>query len=98
MSLRAITHDEDVYPNPFDFDPSRHLGDNPQPDPFKFVFGFGRRVCPGAHLAEVSLFLNISNILAVFNISKTVDKEDRTIEPKINWSNGITSYVEFFLV
>ena len=29
------------------FDPSRYLGENPQPDPFKFVFGFGRRVCPG---------------------------------------------------
>lgn len=44
---RAIMHDEDIYPNPYIFDPSRYLGANPQPDPFQYVFGFGRRVCPG---------------------------------------------------
>jgi len=44
---RAITHDEEIYPDPFRFDPSRHLGGNTQPDPYKFVFGFGRRICPG---------------------------------------------------
>ena len=47
MLWRAIMHDEEVYPDPFTFDPSRHLGDDPQPDPLKYVFGFGRRVCPG---------------------------------------------------
>lgn len=44
---RAITHDPELYPDPEVFDPSRHLGEQPQVDPFKFVFGFGRRVCPG---------------------------------------------------
>ena len=44
---RAITHDEEIYPDPFTFNPSRHLGDDAQPDPYKFVFGFGRRACPG---------------------------------------------------
>ena len=46
-STRAITHDEEIYPDPFTFNPSRHLGDDKQPDPSKFVFGFGKRVCPG---------------------------------------------------
>jgi hypothetical protein len=46
-STRAITHDEEIYPDPFAFNPSRHLGDDAQPDPYKFVFGFGKRVCPG---------------------------------------------------
>ena len=90
---RAIAHDEEVYPDPFTFDPSRHLGDKPQLDPFKFTFGFGRRVCPGAHLAEMTLFLNIATILTVFNISKPVDGEGNEVEPKIEWVNGITSYV-----
>ena len=90
---RAIAHDEEAYPDPFTFDPSRHLGDKPQLDPFKFIFGFGRRVCPGAHLAEMTLFLNIATILAVFNISKPVDGEGHEVEPKIEWVNGITSYV-----
>jgi len=80
---RAIAHDEEVYPDPFTFDPSRHLGDKPQLDPFKFIFGFGRRVCPGAHLAEMTSFLNIATILTVFNISKPVDGEGNEVEPKI---------------
>ena len=46
-STRAITHDEEIYPDPFTFNPSRHLGDHAQPDPYKFVFGFGKRACPG---------------------------------------------------
>ena len=46
-STRAMTHDEEIYPDPFTFNPNRHLGDAAQPDPYKFVFGFGRRACPG---------------------------------------------------
>lgn len=42
----------------------------------------------GAHLAEVSLFLNMTNILAAFNISKEVDKDGREIEPDVEWIGG----------
>lgn len=69
------------------------MGDNPQPDPFKFIFGFGRRTCPGAHLAETTLFLNIANILAVFNISKPLNEEGKEVEPLVEWSNGVATYV-----
>jgi cytochrome P450 len=41
--LRAITHDEKVYPRPFDFNPDRFMGPKPNPDP-DVVFGFGRSV------------------------------------------------------
>ena len=47
---RAMAHDPDVYPQPELFDPERYsekAGQPPQLDPRKFVFGFGRRVCPG---------------------------------------------------
>ena len=37
-------HDSEMYPNPFEFDPERFLGAEPQQDPLKWVFGFGRRV------------------------------------------------------
>ena len=80
-----------MYPDPFKFDPSRHLGDDPELDPFKFTFGMGRRACPGAHLAEMTLFINVSTILSVFNILKSVDEQGKEIEPKIEWVNGITS-------
>ena len=108
---RAITHDEELYPDSFTFDPSRHLGDKPQTDPFKFVFGFGRRICPGnwshvfsrysftyravkgAYLAEMSLFLNICNVLSVFNISKPLDANGVEVEPEEKWTTGITTWV-----
>ncbi|KAF9562476.1 cytochrome P450 [Agrocybe pediades] len=95
-NIWAITHDEEIYPDPFTFDPSRHLGSNPQPDPFKFVFGFGRRACPGAHLAEMSLFLSIVNILAVFDISKPVGRDGKEYEPEIEWTGGITMHIKPF--
>ncbi|KAG2138718.1 cytochrome P450 [Suillus bovinus] len=43
---------------------SAFLGPSPQSDPRKFFFGFGRRRCPGSHIAEATLYLNISCILA----------------------------------
>lgn len=69
------------------------MGDKPQPDPYKFVFGFGRRACPGAHFAEMSLYLNAATILAVFDISKAVDRDGNEIEPRMKWTHGVTSYV-----
>ncbi|KAK1233779.1 hypothetical protein PQX77_003046, partial [Marasmius sp. AFHP31] len=90
-NIWAITHDPDLYPNPDKFDPDRHLGEQPQTDPFKFIFGFGRRVCPGSHLAERSLFLNISNILAVFSLEKEVDKDENVVEPPMDFHGGTTS-------
>lgn len=42
----------------------------------------------GAHLAELSLFLNISNTLAAFNITKQVDAAGKEIEPKVDFSTG----------
>ncbi|KAL0070250.1 hypothetical protein AAF712_002742 [Marasmius tenuissimus] len=95
-NIWAITHDPDLYPNPDEFDPDRHLGEQPQMDPFKFVFGFGRRVCPGSHLAERSLFLNIANILAVFSLEKEVDKDGNVVEPPMDFHGGTTSHLKTF--
>jgi hypothetical protein len=38
-NIWGIMHDDAVYSNPFSFDPTRFLGDNPQPDPRDFAFG-----------------------------------------------------------
>ncbi|KDR84295.1 hypothetical protein GALMADRAFT_205982 [Galerina marginata CBS 339.88] len=95
-NIWAITHDEEIYPDPETFDPYRHIGNAPQPDPYKFVFGYGRRICPGAHLAEMSLFLNMASILAVFNISKAVDDNGLEKEPEIEWTSGTTRHLKAF--
>lgn len=41
------------------------------------------------HLAQTSLFLNLSNILAVFDILKEVDTDGQEIEPIGEWISGV---------
>ncbi|KAJ6588504.1 cytochrome P450 [Mycena capillaripes] len=91
-NIWAITHDSELYPNPSVFDPTRHLGGNPQKDPFNLVFGYGRRVCPGAALAEDSLFLAVANILATFNIYKALDGEGKEIQPDVEWRTSVVTF------
>ncbi|KAG9231630.1 cytochrome P450 [Amylocarpus encephaloides] len=76
----GIQYDENRWSSPYDFKPERYLGyDLPAAsyinisDPNKrdhVAYGAGRRVCPGVHVAENSLFLNISRILWAFDIGK----------------------------
>jgi len=40
---RKMSHDPDVYADPFTFKPERFLGNTPEPDPRDICFGFGRR-------------------------------------------------------
>ncbi|KAJ7805775.1 cytochrome P450, partial [Mycena olivaceomarginata] len=56
------------------------------------VFGYGRRVCPGAALAEDTLFLAISNILATFTISKALDGEGKETELCVEWRTGTVTF------
>ncbi|KXN86107.1 O-methylsterigmatocystin oxidoreductase [Leucoagaricus sp. SymC.cos] len=95
-NIYAMTRDKSIYPNPDVFDPTRFFGENPQMDPYKFVFGFGRRICPGLHLAESSLYLNIINILANFTISKKFGEDGKEIEPEVYWQTGITAHLKPF--
>ncbi|KAJ7618769.1 cytochrome P450 [Roridomyces roridus] len=83
-----------IYPNPEKFDPERFLLDgklNPLvPDPM-VAFGFGRRLCPGRHLAESSIWIAVVSILAVFNIKKKVDKDGNIIEPSYKYDDRMLS-------
>ncbi|KAH9483265.1 Cytochrome P450 monooxygenase 74 [Psilocybe cubensis] len=67
----AIALESNPKYEPSEFIPERFLDkDVKATDPALWAFGFGRRICPGKHLAENSLFIAISMILTVFNISK----------------------------
>lgn len=58
-----------------------------QKDPGKrdhFAYGVGRRICPGIHVAENSLFLLVSRVLWGFDIKKEVDEMGREIEVDVN--------------
>ncbi|KZS88716.1 cytochrome P450 [Sistotremastrum niveocremeum HHB9708] len=98
----AVTHDESVYPDPDTFDPTRYLKSEDekghvQPDPRNFVFGFGRRVCPGKQFGESAVFLQIASILATFNISKALDAHGTEITPEIDYKGGIVTQPEEFV-
>ncbi|KAJ5103945.1 Cytochrome P450 E-class group I [Penicillium argentinense] len=87
----SIHMDPSRHPNPRTFDPDRYQDDcqsfgdaaaNPNPSKRDaFTFGAGRRICPGIHVAERSLFLAFSGILFAFNIEPAIDTEGRHIIP-----------------
>ncbi|EIW84442.1 PAH-inducible cytochrome P450 monooxygenase PC-PAH 6 [Coniophora puteana RWD-64-598 SS2] len=89
----AMTRNPEKYPSPSEFKPERFLDDegNLTRDEVDFVFGFGRRVCPGRYLARASIWVAIACILAEFNIEKDKDAEGRPIEPEPEWVHGLTS-------
>ncbi|KAI0002705.1 cytochrome P450 oxidoreductase OrdA-like protein [Xylariaceae sp. FL0662B] len=87
-----FTHDPAVYHDPSSFNPSRHLGPDPCPDPRNYVFGFGRRACPGKLLADSSVWLTIARSLAVFDITKGRDENGKEIEPEVRFKPGAVSY------
>ncbi|KAF2502665.1 putative O-methylsterigmatocystin oxidoreductase [Lophium mytilinum] len=96
-------HNDARYPEPETFRPERYL-DHPlkagayaaHPDPYvrdHFTFGAGRRICPGMHLAENSMFIVLAKILWAFEIrpvvgpdgkEENVDVSDQAYEPGIN--------------
>ncbi|KAH7253445.1 cytochrome P450 [Fusarium solani] len=90
-----FTHDPEVYDQPMSFKPERFLPDEGKeiaPDPHTFVFGFGRRICPGRILADNSLYLNIAQSLAVFDITR----DDQVAQPEIWFTPGVVSHPEPF--
>ncbi|KAG2069375.1 cytochrome P450 [Suillus decipiens] len=70
-NLWAISRDPEVYPEPDAFKPQRWIDDQGRlrDDLAFFVYGFGRRVCPGRHIANRSVFINSLLILWAFKLS-----------------------------
>lgn len=92
-NIWAMLHDEAVYPDPDKFEPSRFIGEkeSQQPDPRELAFGRGRRVCPGQHIAEASVFIQVASLLATFDIRKGFDDADK---PEIGFTTAIVRYAE----
>lgn len=95
-SLWWFLHDPKTYKNPDSFDPTRYFSPREEPDPSAIAFGLGRRICPGRHVAESSLFLTVAQLLATFNISKDIDAEGNEIEPVVGGTPGTVSRPKAF--
>ncbi|RDB27681.1 hypothetical protein Hypma_003239 [Hypsizygus marmoreus] len=97
VNLWLIAHNPEIYPDPYKFDPGRfYKTDKPQLDPQTFVYGFGRRACPGKELANANMFLLMSMFLSVFDLAKAVDADGREIEPQWEFGSGTVSHVKPF--
>ncbi|KAJ4482566.1 cytochrome P450 [Lentinula aciculospora] len=82
----SILHNEEDYPKPHSFNPSRFLNAegkiNPEiKDPAIAAFGFGRRVCPGKLIAVDLLWIAIASILACYSIEPELDDEGQPGKP-----------------
>jgi cytochrome P450 len=84
-----MMHDENIWPEPFNFSPERYLGADPQRNPREVCFGFGRRICPGMHLAEAALEMTIAMTLSVFNITNAIENGVPIIPKHENTSGTI---------
>ncbi|KAJ7160375.1 cytochrome P450 [Mycena filopes] len=83
-------HDPEVYVDPFVFNPERFLGPNPAPHPADVgLFGYGRRVCPGNHLADVSVWINVVKAVAGLTITRAIDADGKEIDPVADTTDGI---------
>ncbi|PKY05091.1 putative cytochrome P450 [Aspergillus campestris IBT 28561] len=83
MNSYAIHNDPSLFPEPQEFRPERWEG---KPNAsyngdgqLLFTFGAGRRICPGQHLAERSLFLVISHWLWGFNTMQATDEQGKRL-------------------
>ncbi|KAF8960427.1 cytochrome P450 [Flammula alnicola] len=96
----AMLHDEDDYPEPSSFKPERFLQDGKLDpsvrDPALIAFGFGRRVCPGSHIAMSLLWMTAASILSTFNISKALDENGVPVEPSVKYQSGLIYHPEPF--
>ncbi|GLB39728.1 putative cytochrome p450 [Lyophyllum shimeji] len=97
-NIWKLLHDPAVYVNPDVFNPDRFMATEStlaEPDPRGVCFGFGRRICPGLHLADVSVFISCAMSLAVFDISKCVEA-GVVIEPVHENTTGTVSHPKPF--
>nr|BED43012.1 cytochrome P450 monooxygenase [Trametes versicolor] len=94
----AMLHDPAVYEDPEEFRPERFLRDGvPDPtvrDPYLFVFGYGRRICPGRHFADDLLYITIATVLHVFDIGPPLDEGGQPIKVKYEQTDALVTSVK----
>ncbi|PPQ83215.1 Dimethyltryptamine 4-hydroxylase (PsiH) [Psilocybe cyanescens] len=89
----AVLNDPEEYPDPSEFRPERYLGPDGKPDhtvrdPRKAAFGYGRRTCPGLHLAQSTVWIAGATLLSVFNVERPVDRTGKPIDIPAAFTTG----------
>ncbi|KAI6106858.1 cytochrome P450 [Pisolithus croceorrhizus] len=94
----AMTRNEKRYPNPTVFIPERHLTPSGTlaeevPSPY---FGLGRRICPGRHIADQSIWAGIVSILATLHIQKARDEAGHEVDFTPEFTKGLAPHPKPF--
>ncbi|KAI0352616.1 CyP450 monooxygenase [Trametes cingulata] len=93
-----VLHDPKAYEDPEEFRPERFLRDGKLDstvrDPTSFMFGFGRRICPGRYFASTTLFLTVACVLHTFDIELPLDENGERIHAEYKPTPGFLSYPE----
>ncbi|KAJ8081558.1 hypothetical protein PM082_007403 [Marasmius tenuissimus] len=97
-NIRGMARDERVYSDPADFNPSRFL---PAPEgrgePFSpSIWGFGRRICPGRHFADIAIWNVVACTLATLEILPPKDEMGNDMMPELVVVEGLTSGIAPF--
>ncbi|KAF8885935.1 cytochrome P450 [Infundibulicybe gibba] len=93
-NIWSMSRSEAVHKNPDKFDPERHLdgqGRLKEEGPV-LAFGFGRRICPGRHIASSTVWHIIACVLSTFDISKAKDANGNEIEIEGKYTDGAVSH------
>ncbi|KAI0718536.1 CyP450 monooxygenase [Cerioporus squamosus] len=82
----AMSRHPKHYPDPDVFKPERFLTAEGGPNeailhPREYAFGFGRRICPGNHFAEATLFITCATILHALIIEPGLDNKGQPEMP-----------------
>jgi cytochrome P450 len=90
---RYVFRDPRIWEHPERYDPDRFLPEkNPNaaslPDPWETIFGFGRRRCPGQHLAHAVSLHYCAMILWAFNL-RVPDGEPMPTPSTTVWRDAI---------
>jgi cytochrome P450 len=89
----AMSRDENTHDNPEVFNPDRYLprdeGGAEEPI-LQGPFGFGRRICPGKHLAQASVWIALATLIATMDISNPIGPDGKEIKPEVKFSTGLS--------
>ena len=103
LNIWGLHHDTSVYPDPDRFDPDRYEGRTGLAAEYvasadyaardHYGYGTGRRICPGIHLSERSLFLGAAKLLWAFQFEPQHDAHGVPIpidtDPVTGYSEGL---------
>ncbi|KAF8314444.1 cytochrome P450 [Clavulina sp. PMI_390] len=79
QNVWAMAMDESQYSSPENFMPERFMTQNPPMDPRYYVFGVGRRICPGMHFGESVVLAAMLTMLATTDITYALDANGQQI-------------------